>query len=67
MADESNVAAADTRLEAELKNLGLKAIDEEEYYDLLNELNNRDGCRIDLAKTNFSLIKSQYLEYFEQA
>ncbi|HOX41025.1 MAG TPA: hypothetical protein PK263_02430, partial [bacterium] len=64
MADESDIENAKSRLEKEIAKLGLKSADEEEYYDLLNSINSREGGRIDLEKSDISEIRQKYYDYF---
>lgn len=62
--DEESAAEADKLLDSEIKKFKLHVLDEEEYYDLLDELNNRDGFRIDLDKVDFPRIQQHFAEYF---
>ncbi|MDO8647139.1 MAG: hypothetical protein Q7R70_01855 [Candidatus Diapherotrites archaeon] len=55
---------ADGKLDAGLKKLGLKIVDEKQYHKLLNDLNNRPGFRFDFEKESFSRVKKRFKEYF---
>ncbi len=66
LTDENNVVKADQIINSGLKKLGLKILDEEGFYDLLDGFNNREGYRVDLNKTPFSEIKDRFIEYFSK-
>ena len=61
---ESFKEQADRKLDHEIVELGLKVLDEDEFYDLLDELNNRRGFRIDLYKVSLKEIKKRFSDYF---
>ncbi|MFA7243839.1 MAG: CYTH domain-containing protein [Patescibacteria group bacterium] len=65
LTDEENVADANKILDKEIDALGLKVLGEEEFYDLLDELNSRPGYRIDLEKDKLSDILEKFKEYIE--
>lgn len=64
IATEKTKDIAIAKIDKETEKLGLKILEEEPFYDLLDELNNRKGYRFDLTKTEFSVIKKQFLDYF---
>lgn len=55
---------AEKKIDREIAALGLKVLNEEEFYDLLDDLNNRDGFRIDLRKISFKNIQNKFSDYF---
>lgn len=64
LTDEKSKDKADKKIDKELNNLGLHVLDEKGYYKLINELNGRDGYRLDLDKVDFKEIKKRFIEYF---
>ncbi len=47
-----------------IKELNLKVIDEEEFMDFLNSLNNEKNLQFDFQKQSFKKIKKRFNEYF---
>ncbi len=66
LVEENQKKAAEKKIDAEVEALGLKVFSEEEFYDLLDELNNRPGVKIDLSKVETSDLKKKYGEYFQK-
>lgn len=62
LTDEDKVDEANETISKEINKLGLKVLDEEDFYDLLDELNNRPGCR--LNEINANELRSKYGSYF---
>lgn len=62
--DDDKIDDANKKIDAEIKLLGLKVLSEEDFYDLLDELNNRPGCRVDLDKKSIDKLKKKYKDYF---
>ncbi|OQA03292.1 MAG: CYTH domain protein [bacterium ADurb.Bin400] len=61
---ESGQAQADKQLEDVISELGLTIIDQDNYYSLLDELNSREGYRLDLEQTDFNQIQQRFSDYF---
>lgn len=64
LTDEKSKDEANKKINKELNKLGLHVLDENGFYKLLNELNDRDGYRLDLDKVDFKEIKKRFSEYF---
>lgn len=62
--EPENTSSAMKKIDKELNGLKLKILNEEDFYDLLDELNGRDGFKIDLEKTSFSKLKEKFSDYF---
>ena len=62
--EPDNIDSAMKKIDKELNDLKLKTLNEEDFYDLLDELNGRDGYKIDLKKTSFSKLKEKFSDYF---
>lgn len=61
---EDKIDEANEIISKEIKELGLSVLNEEDFCDLLDELNNRPGCRIDLDKDDITDLKAKYKDYF---
>lgn len=64
VSDAQSAQEADKQLDAEIKSLGLSVLTDEEYYDLLDSLNNRPDYKVDFGKSELSEIKKRFSEYF---
>ncbi len=64
MADKDESETAHRTIGQELERLELKIANQEEYHKLLDEMNNREGFRLDLNQTDFQKIKKRFAEYF---
>jgi adenylate cyclase class IV len=64
IADKDKVKEANEKIKRELQKLGLQTIKNQEFYKLLNDLNNRKGYRFDFRRQKFSEIKKRFMEYF---
>jgi len=64
LTDDTDIDKSDKLIEKQLKRLDLEVLNEESFFDLLDELNNRDGFRIDLTKTSPGEIENRFKEYF---
>ena len=64
LTDEKTAKEADKKLESECKKLGLKLIENEKFYKMLDELNELPGMKFDFEKQNFSDIKKRFIDFF---
>jgi len=64
LADETTAKEADKKVESECKKIGLKLIEDEKFYEMIDELNNLPGRKFDFAKHDFKDIKNRFKEYF---
>lgn len=64
LADEKDVEAAHKKMDKEISKLGIEALNQEKFYDLLDAMNNRPGYKIDIEKTPFEEIKERFKDYF---
>lgn len=58
------VDKANKKIESACKELGLIALNENEFYNLCSELNKRPGFTFNLKKEQFSEIKKKFKDYF---
>lgn len=64
MVDQDNIERAHQKLDIETAKLGIQSLDQEKFYDLLDEMNNRPGFKVDTEKTQFEEIKKRFKDYF---
>lgn len=64
LSSKKSARKADEKVEAELKNLGLKIVGERQYHKLLNDLNSRKGFRFDFKNQGWKAVKEKFKEYF---
>lgn len=64
LVDEKDVEAAHKKMDKEISRLGIEALNQEKFYDLLDGMNNRPGHRVDIEKTSFKEIKQRFKDYF---
>ena len=62
--DKDKVKKVSEKIKRELERLGLQTISNQEFYNLLNELNDRKGYRFNFKKQKFSEIKRKFMQYF---
>ena len=62
--DKKSIEKTNVKIDQQCKKLGLQVLNEIEFCQLLNSLNNRDGFRFNLKKQNFSQIKKRFIDYF---
>jgi len=65
MADDNESEDAHKAIESEVGRLGLRIANQEEYHELLDSMNNREGFRLDLDKTDFQETRKRFAEYFD--
>ena len=58
------VKKADRKIKEECAKLNLEIINENDFYRLLDDLNNRRGYRFDFDKQSFSEIKKRFIDFF---
>lgn len=64
MSNEKEIDKANKKLDSEIAALGLVVLGEQEFYDLLDEFNNRPGYRIDLKKVTPDELRIRFGKYF---
>jgi len=64
LVNEKDVEAAHIKMDKEIAKLGIKALNQEKFYDLLDAMNSRPGHRVDIEKTSFDQIKKKFINYF---
>ena len=58
------VKKANIKIAKECKKLGISALNDKDFCQLLKSLNDRPGFRFNLRKQKFSDIKKRFIEYF---
>jgi predicted adenylyl cyclase CyaB len=64
LTDQNRADIADKKVEAICKELGLEVLNDEDFYNLCTELNNRTGFTFNLKEEKFSDIKKRFKNYF---
>lgn len=64
LVDAEDINEADGKIEHECKKIGLKLIEDEKFYKMLDELNNLPGMKFDFKKQDFTDTKHKFKEYF---
>ncbi len=62
--DKSETEKARKTILSIIKEFGLKIIDEEEFINMLNKMNNAPGMQFDFKKQSFKEIKERFKEFF---
>ncbi len=62
--DKNDIKKANKKIIRECERFGLKVLDDKDFYELLDDLNNRKGYRFNFKKQNFSDIKKRFINYF---
>ena len=63
LVDENKIVSADQKVEKILSHLKLKVLNEEEFFELLDEFNNRPGYKVDLEKVKISELLKKYKDF----
>ena len=64
LVNESDIKKANEKIIGEYKRLGLRVLEDKEFCELLDDLNNRKGYRFNFKKQKFSEIKKRFIKYF---
>jgi len=64
LVNESDIKKANAKIIGEYKRLGLRVLDDKEFRELLDDLNNRKGYRFNFKKQKISDIKKRFIDYF---
>jgi len=62
--DNKSVDVADVKIHKHCSELGLKVLDEDAFWKLLDSLNSREGFTFDLDQQDFQQIKKRFQHYF---
>lgn len=65
LADAHEINAANNKIEKVVESVGLEIINEKDYHELLDSINNRPGSRLRLDEEVIQTLKPKFKQYFE--